>query len=83
MAAGFGYVPFPADSAVAFHLRELDFECVEAAGSLDSSLFLETLEQRGATVCGSGPVSLLLDVMQLLAAMKSTRRPWITRHPET
>jgi AmmeMemoRadiSam system protein B/AmmeMemoRadiSam system protein A len=63
---GFGYVPFPADSAVAFHLRELDFECAEAAGSLDSSLFLETLEQRGATVCGSGPISLLLDVLHLL-----------------
>jgi len=63
---GFGYVPFPADSAVAFHLRELDFECAEAAGSLDSSLFLETLEERGATVCGSGPISLLLDVLQLL-----------------
>jgi AmmeMemoRadiSam system protein B/AmmeMemoRadiSam system protein A len=63
---GFGYVPFPADSAVALHLRELDFECAEAAGSLDSSLFLETLEQREATVCGSGPISLLLDVMHLL-----------------
>ena len=63
---GFGYVPFPADSAVALHLRELDFECAEAAGSLDSSLFLETLEQRGATVCGSGPISLLLDVLHLL-----------------
>jgi hypothetical protein len=63
---GFGYVPFPADSAVAFHLRELDFECAEAAGSLDSSLFLETLEESGATVCGSGPISLLLDVLNLL-----------------
>jgi hypothetical protein len=63
---GFGYVPFPADGAVAFHLRELDFECAEAAGSLDSSLFLETLEERGATVCGSGPISLLLDAMHLL-----------------
>jgi hypothetical protein len=63
---GFGFVPFPADSAVAFHLRELDFECAEAAGSLDSSLFLETLEERGATVCGTGPISLLLDVMHLL-----------------
>jgi hypothetical protein len=63
---GFGYVPFPADSAVAFHLKELDLECAEAAGGLDSSLFLETLEERGATVCGSGPISLLLDVMHLL-----------------
>jgi len=63
---GFGYEPFPADSAVAFHLRELDFECAEAAGSLDSSLFQETLEDRDATVCGSDPISLLLDVMNLL-----------------
>jgi len=63
---GFGYVPFPADGAVAFHLRELDFECAEAAGSLDPSLFLETLEERGATVCGSGPIALLLEVMRLL-----------------
>ena len=63
---GFGYVPFPADGSVALHLRELDFECADAAGSLDSSLFLETLEEREATVCGSGPISLLLDVMHLL-----------------
>jgi hypothetical protein len=63
---GFDYVPFPADDAVSFHLRELDLECAEAAGSMDSSLFLETLEERGATVCGSGPISLLLDVMRLL-----------------
>jgi len=53
--ARFRYVPFPADSAVAFHLRELDLECAEAAGGLDSSLFLETLEERGATVCGTAP----------------------------
>jgi hypothetical protein len=63
---GFGYVPFPPDSAVAFHLRELDFFCAEAAGSLNSSMFLESLEERGATVCGTGPISLLLDVMRLL-----------------
>jgi len=64
----FGYVPFPADGAVAFHLRELDFACAEAAGSLDSSLFLQTLEERGATVCGSAPISLLLDVIDLLGS---------------
>jgi len=63
---GFGYVPFPADSTVAFHLRELDFDCAEAAGSLDSSLFLETLEERAATVCGGDPIALLLDAMRLL-----------------
>ena len=40
---GFGYQPFPADSAVAARLRELDYACMDAAGSLDSGLFLETL----------------------------------------
>lgn len=62
----FRYVPFPADGAVARRLRELDFECIDAAGSLDSSLFLETLRERDATVCGRDPIALLLDVIERL-----------------
>jgi len=60
----FGFVPFPADGGVAEHLRELDFECIDAAGSLDSALFLETLRERRATVCGSDPIALLLEVVR-------------------
>ena len=65
---GFGYQPFPADSAVAARLRELDYACMDAAGSLDSGLFLETLGARQATVCGTGPIALLLDVLHSIAA---------------
>lgn len=64
----FGYVPFPADDFVAARLRELDFACIEAAGSLDSALFLETIGARQATVCGTGPIALLLDVLRSLGA---------------
>jgi len=61
---GFGYVPFPPDKAIAERLRELDFECIEAASSLNSPLFLDALEANGATVCGSAPIALMLDVIE-------------------
>ena len=62
----FGFVPFPPDATVAGRLRELDGECMDAAGSLDSALFLETLRERRSTVCGTGPIALLLDVLARL-----------------
>lgn len=63
----FGYVPFPSNHSVAGRLHELDHDCIAAAGSLDSSLFLETVNARDATVCGTGPIALLLDVLRNLA----------------
>jgi hypothetical protein len=60
----FGHVPFPADRMVAQRLSELDHACIEAAGSLDSTLFLETIASRNATACGTAPISLLLDVLR-------------------
>jgi hypothetical protein len=60
----FGFQPFPADASVADRLRELDYACIDAAGSSDSALFLETLSQRDANVCGAGPIALLLDVLR-------------------
>ena len=63
----FRYVPFPADGAIARRLRALDFDCIEAAGSLDSALFRETLREHDATVCGRDPVALLLDVIDRIA----------------
>jgi AmmeMemoRadiSam system protein A/AmmeMemoRadiSam system protein B len=62
----FRYVPFPADGAVAARLRDLDRECIHAAGSLDASLFLDRLRESGATVCGAGPIALLLDTVRAL-----------------
>jgi hypothetical protein len=64
----FGYLPFPTDGAVAGRLHELDYDCLDAAGSLDSALFLETVAGRRATVCGTGPIALLLDVLRILEA---------------
>lgn len=62
----FGYTPFPADRAAPERLRELDFDCIHAAGSLCPELFLERMEARHATVCGPEPIALLIDVMRLL-----------------
>jgi hypothetical protein len=62
----FGHVPFPADDDIAARLRELDYACIDAAGSVDSALFLETVGTRHATVCGTGPIALLLDVLRSL-----------------
>ena len=62
----FGYVPFPDHGDVAERLQELDFECIEGAGSLEAEFFLETLDRNGATVCGSAPIALLLEVLHRL-----------------
>lgn len=64
----FGYVPFPCDGAVGERLHELDHTCIEAASSFDSELFLETVTARGATICGTGPIALLLDTLHHLSA---------------
>jgi AmmeMemoRadiSam system protein B/AmmeMemoRadiSam system protein A len=62
----FHYEPFPVDSRVADKLRKLDYEVLEAAGSLREELFLETLRETGATVCGAGPIALLLATVRYL-----------------
>jgi AmmeMemoRadiSam system protein A/AmmeMemoRadiSam system protein B len=59
----FGFTPFP-PSVAAERLHDLDFDVAEAAGSLDSARFLATLAETGATVCGAGPISLLLDTLR-------------------
>jgi hypothetical protein len=64
----FGFVPFPPDRAAAGGLQELDTECIEAAATLDSGRFLETLEGNRATVCGSGPIALLMETLRRLNA---------------
>jgi len=64
----FGRLPFPTDSHVAERLRELDYACIDAAGSLDSEFFLETVDERRSTVCGTRPIALLLDVLRALDA---------------
>jgi len=62
----FGYVPFPTDDRVAARLQSLDFECIQAAGSLDCSLFHDTLAETAATVCGADPIALMLATLDRL-----------------
>jgi MEMO1 family protein len=59
----FRYQPFPVDAATPERLRELDERVLEAAGSLDPSLFLEELDRAKATVCGRAPIALLLEIL--------------------
>jgi AmmeMemoRadiSam system protein B len=60
----FGYVPFPAGPEAAEQVRALDGRVIAAAATLDSEMFLETLRESGATVCGYAPVSLLLETVR-------------------
>jgi MEMO1 family protein len=62
----FGYEPFPPDEHVAMRLEALDFQCIQASGSLDEGIFQETLRETAATVCGSDPISLLLQTLERL-----------------
>lgn len=60
----FGHLPFPTDRDIADRLHELDFDCIDAAGSMDSALFLDTIEQRDANACGTAPIALLNDILR-------------------
>lgn len=64
----FGYQPFPAGPDVDRRLFLLDSRVIDAAGSLDPALFLDTLRELGSTVCGYEPISLLLETLGLLAS---------------
>ncbi|HWQ56785.1 MAG TPA: AmmeMemoRadiSam system protein B [Bryobacteraceae bacterium] len=64
--ASFGYQPFPPDHSVRDRLRDLDYDVIDAAGSLEPELFLEHLSSTGSTVCGYEPISLLLAMLRLL-----------------
>ena len=59
----FGYQPFPADGDVSRNLARLDSCALDAAGSLDARLFLDTLREHGSTVCGYEPIALLLETL--------------------
>jgi AmmeMemoRadiSam system protein B/AmmeMemoRadiSam system protein A len=63
---GFGNVPFPPEDARGGRLRELDGECIEAAGSVNAALFLKELGELRATVCGYDPIALLLETVRRL-----------------
>jgi AmmeMemoRadiSam system protein B/AmmeMemoRadiSam system protein A len=60
----FRFLPFPADSRLEENLWRLDFESLQAAGSLEPCEFLDELDRSGATVCGRAPIALLLETMK-------------------
>lgn len=62
----FGFLPFPVDSKTGELLRSLDAGAIEAAASLDEEIFLGSLRESGATVCGSEPIALLLATLTAL-----------------
>ncbi len=62
----FGYEPFPADSEVGERLFRLDHKVIDAAGTLDSSHFLDILRELDSTVCGREPIALLLETLSQL-----------------
>ncbi len=64
----FGFEPFPVDRAVADRLRRLDFQVLESSGSLREELFLETLRETSATVCGVEPIALMLATLRRIEA---------------
>ncbi|MFB3825662.1 MAG: AmmeMemoRadiSam system protein B [Bryobacteraceae bacterium] len=62
---GFGFTPFPVNDETPERIRELDFDVIRAASSLDPAAFLACLRQSGATVCGYNPIALLLRTLAL------------------
>ncbi len=62
---GFSYQPFPADEYAGERLREIDEGAIEAAGTLSADQFLAELRATGSTVCGTEPISLLLETLRL------------------
>lgn len=61
---GFGYYPFDVDESIADNLRALDMGVLDAASSLDPAVFGSEIERTGATVCGTGPIRLLLETLR-------------------
>ena len=60
----FGCQPFPVDEHTRERLEDLDNEVIDAAGSVDSQLFLAGLRESGSNTCGFGPIALLLETLE-------------------
>jgi AmmeMemoRadiSam system protein B/AmmeMemoRadiSam system protein A len=60
----FGYEPFRLNRRTGERLKELDHGTIDAASSLEPSLFLDEIRETGSTVCGLHPIALLLETMR-------------------
>ena len=59
----FGYVPFSND--IEHQLKELDMGAVAKILALDFEGFSDYIEETGATICGTGPIKILLKTIEL------------------
>lgn len=62
---GFGYLPFTSD--VEKKLRDLDAGAIAKITAKDLEGFTDYLEETGATICGRGPISILLAALATAA----------------
>ena len=58
----FNYVPFRDN--IAENLRKLDLGAVEKIQAGKTELFARYIEETGATICGEGPIRIMLDMLQ-------------------
>ena len=69
--SSFGYVPFYND--VENQLKELDMGAVEKILDLDFEGFSDYLNETGATICGAGPIKILLKTIELANCTNSLK----------
>jgi len=57
----FGYVPY--NKNIRENIRDLDMGAVDLILQKDSPGFMQYVRDTGATICGSAPISILLDIL--------------------
>jgi len=62
----YGYTPFPLDDETPERLRQQALQAFEAIGSMDLEAFDRYLRRTGDTVCGRGPIRLLMETLAIL-----------------
>jgi len=62
----YGYTPFPLDDETAVRLRRQALEAFEAIGSMKPDVFDDYLRRTEDTICGRGPIRLLIETLALL-----------------
>jgi len=65
----YGYVPF--HDNIRENLKKLDMGAVKHIEDLDSTGFLEYIDKTGATICGSSPIALQIEIMKGLGVKKA------------
>jgi len=58
----------PFNSDIKKRLKDLDMGAVDHILQLDSSGFLDYIENTGATICGTAPIALQIEIMKNLKA---------------